>query len=575
MPDASVPPQPLGLRPLGPQRFDFHGLSADDFELLCFLAIALEQPDAIRLRAPDRGADAALPVGRDRRYERCWQCKRFGARIAWRQCVDSLARGMANYAPERYTFCFAADLTGSQEAAFKRYLVDAYPGVTIDWWGQSRLIAALVSSAPGQRIAEHFYGSPQHNGAALVEAIRAGGPFQTAGDAVVRLGAAASWLAKHDPFYSYLTTQRESDIGATPLNPRAIMAVERGDGTIVERIEVIPRNVEAIEGRTPGAVMRFQQTEAGAEAFRRVREALTRHESLNVGEGVEVEFTNLPEAVERFAGDRTTGEVRVTITPAVIEPLPWPATLLTTSSAGEQRFDIDLVPITPTPGWLHEFSGLRSGLRISIRLAETDGELRGQMQWQYDSDPAANAAENFAVTGLLLAVHQDGELQVRDRSGQRPPLPVKLSRRELPYGLDGWHRLLGELALIEEVIGARIAVPDDLANDDIGAVYQLAAILRSGESRMTFTSIELVQSPEANAAFLKATGPVRLATAVVAEMFGQRILAGYLSGEIVDWEISSQAIDRETGTIRLTITPTSEQSRNPVFTFSRQKPQAS
>jgi hypothetical protein len=50
--------------PLGPRRLDFGVLSDDDFELLCYLIVVVEFPAAVRLRAPDRGADSALTKGR-------------------------------------------------------------------------------------------------------------------------------------------------------------------------------------------------------------------------------------------------------------------------------------------------------------------------------------------------------------------------------------------------------------------------------------------------------------------------------------------------------------------------------
>jgi hypothetical protein len=62
-------------KPLGPRCLDFGALTDDDFEVLSYLVVLLEFPDAVRLRAPDLGADSALPAGADRKYTRCWQAK--------------------------------------------------------------------------------------------------------------------------------------------------------------------------------------------------------------------------------------------------------------------------------------------------------------------------------------------------------------------------------------------------------------------------------------------------------------------------------------------------------------------
>src|SRR5919106_5283828 len=102
-------------QPLGPRRLDFTVLSDEDFELLCYLVVLLEFPDAVRLRAPDGGADSALPEGAIRVYVRCWQAKRFTGHIHWGQCRASLDAAVRNYRMPHYTFCFARDLTGGQE----------------------------------------------------------------------------------------------------------------------------------------------------------------------------------------------------------------------------------------------------------------------------------------------------------------------------------------------------------------------------------------------------------------------------------------------------------------------------
>lgn len=39
-------------KPLGPRRLDFGALTDDDFEVLCYLVVLMEFPDAVRLRAP-------------------------------------------------------------------------------------------------------------------------------------------------------------------------------------------------------------------------------------------------------------------------------------------------------------------------------------------------------------------------------------------------------------------------------------------------------------------------------------------------------------------------------------------
>lgn len=213
-------------QPLGPRRLDFTVLSDDDFELLSYLVVLMEFPGAVRFHAPDRGADSALPEGESRACRRCWQAKRFTGHIHWGQCRASLDAAVTRYQMPHYTFCFARDLTGHQEQSFKKQLVRRHKGVTVDYWNASRLVGALVRSEQGKRIAKYFYGDPQQNTEALMQAIRAQGPLETGADVTDRLRAVAEWLATHDPFFSYPMSARETRIAGPGITPGAVIAIE-------------------------------------------------------------------------------------------------------------------------------------------------------------------------------------------------------------------------------------------------------------------------------------------------------------------------------------------------------------
>jgi hypothetical protein len=220
-------------KPLGPRRLDFGALTDDDFEVLSYLVVLLEFRDAVRLRAPDLGADSALPAGANRTYKRCWQAKRFTGHVHWGQCVGSLDAAIANYKMPHYTFCFARDLTGGQEEQFKKRL--ARRGVKVDYWGASRILGTLLGSTQGERIANHFYPDPTRNAAALMQAFRAGGALDTGADAAERLTAVADWLASHDPFFAYPSYERETGMAGASLTPGAVIAIEEIGPSITQQ----------------------------------------------------------------------------------------------------------------------------------------------------------------------------------------------------------------------------------------------------------------------------------------------------------------------------------------------------
>jgi hypothetical protein len=550
----------------GPRRFDFHGLSDDDFEELCVLVVLLEHPEAIRLRAPDNGADSALPEGSDRRYTRCWQAKRFAGPPQWHKCRDSLDAAIGAYHPQRYTFCFAKDLTGNQEQRFKHHVVGRHLGVTVDWWGASKLTAALIATDQGERIARRYIDSPDVIAQAIAQAIQAGGPLETGADAFERMRAAAEWLAGRDPYYSYLTSQHEPTIAEPALHPGAIISVERIGSDVVERIQAIPRNPNAIQGRLPGGVIHFDNTDEGRAALEQVNRAFEREGEVTIDRGIRVEFTNLPEAIVEFTGNDEPEQVSIRIAPGRRPKLmPWQATLAATSTRGNARFDVDLLPVSPSAGWEAEYSGARFGLRVAVRFRRSAEGAHANLEWTYTEEPSRSAAEKREVIMLLLTLHGAGRLDVIDRSRQRPTLPIDLQELPVPPAMEGWNLFLRDLAVIERAVGRRIDVPDEIPSDAARVVRELAYILRGKASRMTVGRMEIVQTREAHAAFQHATGPLRITTDLEAELFGERLHFGTLVGDIHDWTVVERLADPESDRVVVTVEPTSDASRHPTF----------
>jgi hypothetical protein len=61
-----------GASPVARRRLNLSVLTPDEFELLCFYVVAIDEPEVIRVANPDGGADAALRRA-DGSWERCWQ----------------------------------------------------------------------------------------------------------------------------------------------------------------------------------------------------------------------------------------------------------------------------------------------------------------------------------------------------------------------------------------------------------------------------------------------------------------------------------------------------------------------
>lgn len=567
-------------QPLGPRRLDFGALSDDDFELLCYLVVLLEFPDSVRLRAPERGADSALPGGETRNYARCWQAKRFTGHIHWRQCLDSLNAAVDAYQMPRYTFCFARDLTGGQERQFKQRVVGRHAGVAVDYWGASRLLGALLGSPQGERIANHFYPDPARNADALMHALRAGGPLETGADARARLTAVAEWLASHDPFFAYTTSTRETALPQPGMTPGAVIGIEEIGPEVTQRIEAVPRNAAAMQEYGPAGTLLFETTEEGQRALAEFQRAFETGEQVTISEGVALRFDRLPPLMQPHVSGQPMEGLEITIGPTeATPPRRWPARLIARSDAGIGEIKIDLEPVQPPPGWHGALQGSRGGLLATLLFQRTP-KPAVTFNFNFSYDSTLPVVDQLAAATTLVALHGKGTLEIHATDGSRSdPLLLDFDGGELPPFFAVLHRLLGDLRLIEDWVETTLSLPPSISREEMIAVAELAYIIRHGQSRMNFDEVTLELDPERYEPFKKGVpGPLRIVLPLAVNLFGRELPIGDLVGELAASDVkvahvtALEGADRPVSLVRLE--PATEEARHPVFRFEREHPEA-
>lgn len=400
-----------GKQPLGPRRFDFGLLDDGDFELLSYLVVLLQHDDAIRLRAPDKGADAALPRP-NRTYSRCWQSKRFTGHISWTKCKESLDAAVEAYAMPHYTFCFAKDLTGHQEELFKFHLASRHKGVRVDYWGAGKITGLLLGSAQGQRIERHFYGDPEVDTQALIDALRAGGELSTGADALARLQAIADFLESHDPFFAYGASTRPTVAAEAAPLPGSVMSVEMISPETTIRIDAVPRNRAALD-RLPGGRFLFDNTPEGRAELKKFQQTLARGGETTL-RGVGIRFDQLPSVFEGMApAEKELAEI--TIRAERARPAPWDARVLVETNRGKASIDVYLEPSEPPAGWDGALAGSAGGLTISLLMRERANSGEVQATWRYrgiGGDPRLRGR----ALAVVDAVHGAGTLTLEERA---------------------------------------------------------------------------------------------------------------------------------------------------------------
>ena len=565
-------------QPLGPRRLDFSLLSDEDFELLCYLIVAIDFPDAVPLRAPDGGADTALPSGSARAYERCWQAKRFTGHIRWSQCSDSLDAAVARYGMSHYTFCFARDLTGNQETIFGQRLVGRHDGVTVDYWPASRLTSALLASAQGERIANHFYGDPSQNARALMQALRAGGALETGADAADRLVAVADWLAGHDPFFAYPASVREAHLPSPGPTPGAVIAFEEIGPEVANRFEAVPRSAEAMEQFGPRFSLLFRSTEEGQGALAALQRSMETGQEVTLEEGVSLRFDQLPPLLQSRIPNEPLEGMSITIGRSDARPSGWPARVIATSDQGEAMLDLDLEPVQALTGWDASFEGSYGGITVALHVRRVGDAGAAGFTFSFSYDSTLPVTDLLAATSMLGALHGRGTLEIRARNGERPSLRFDFEPQPLPQIFSALHGLLVDLREIEKRAGTTLALPHTIEQNEISAIGEVGYILRNGKSSMNFEHITLVVGDEQRAAFERGThGPVRMVLPLRVNLFGEEMMLGHLVGAIIADDISvaevEQVEDASPPAWSVRLEPASEAARSQTFEFQIEEPE--
>jgi hypothetical protein len=551
-------------QPLGPPPIDFRLLSDEDFEELCVLVILMEHSEAKRIRPPDGGADAVLAsatalVGR---FERCWQVKHFTGQINWGQCEESLDRGCGTYRPSHYTFMFARDLTLPQHRAFTERLETRQPDVKVDYVGATGIVTSLLSSAQGERIASRFYADANVNGAALMAALRAaaaaGGPLETADDVASRLTAIAEFLDRQDPYFAYSPSARPR-WAPPPVVPGSVLARETLLGENVERIDVLPRNTDALEQFAPEMQIVFEESARGRAAAEELESVLLHGGDLQLPAGAWAEFTRLPKLFESDLGGRLEA-VRIMVPQEVI-----PARLMIRTESRSISRDIELVRRRPREGWeACMVASLRGAeLEIALRRKKSGG---GQVRFDWKLVPEASNKARLDALDATIAIAQLGTLVIEGRGDGVELFRQGLKKRRLPAWVTSLQTVLAAVVDIEEWSGNAVTVPEELTREDLQDLAEVAYIVRSRGSKMRFASVDLSIPPE-KVAWDYERYRLRIEQPAQFKLFGEVIDLGFLVGELE--AVATVGAPDTDGILPVRLEPAAPEFAEPRFELTR------
>jgi len=518
-----------GDAPLGPRQLDLASLTDEDFQQLCFRLIRLECPDAVPTDDPDGGADALLPKGTDG-WERGWQAKRYPSTIYWSKCKASLDTAIEKYEIERMTFCFPRNLTVGQQKNFREKLVNRHAGVSVDHWGKDEILARLDGSDEGRQIARHYFGDPEHDKELIVRAIRAGGPLESASDAIERVRPVGEFLRGHDPFFTYPQIQHEEGM-ELPLSPGSMLSFAATEDGNTVRIDAVPRDEIAAREFAPRVHVGFTDDEDGKRAAELFQAAVARGRPVSIQEGAVVTFEQLPPAFREHVGKPIAGSID--LKPNIP---PWHLEMKATTTTGDETLDLTLVASDDPPDeWDIAFEGGFGGLVVQVRLAWRGDHGEMQVNWSHVLD-GSPARDQVKALRFLVALLGEGELTFRSRKGGQRIFRHPTEPGEIDERTHALLALLERVVSIEDWSAVELKIPNEISEGDARVVYLAATCIKDRRMPVKWEKASMIGSAEVLPQLMPGKG-IAIEQTLSVEIFDQEIDLARAKLQLPDAEV--------------------------------------
>ena len=530
------------MRAKGPTRYDLLGMHDEDFEAMVGRLVGLEFPEAFKpANTSDGGADMVLPND-DGGYDRCWQAKHYPKGISWTECKKSFAAAQKNWKPRHYTFCFPRELTKTEQQTFDKHFRNEDVKKKVDYWNAEKFQTLLNGSDAAQRVARTFFEDVQLDRERTYSAIEAGGKLDTTEDRLDRLSNIGGFVAGKDAYFSYPGSTHETGGPAPGRAPGTVMSVEKSDGGVTSRFDVVPRDAEAMERYGPEFVIQPSQGDEGKRAAERLHEALSEGKAIEIGEGVDLTFTRMPPGMKDIEGKRMTGGKMTFGEPQRVRQAipPWVARLRVKSDTGTAELDVRLEQTDEVPdGWDDMLVGEHGGLTVAVIMRCREGH-GGEIRWNFRyARNSAPVREQLDALRLLSALAGTGEVVVTDQGpAKRPEARTPTPDGGIPDESRALVAFLEDVRAIEEWANVEYQLPDDLPAHEARNVAMVADIVRHQGRSITWHDMRMTV-PESSLPMLRQGRVIRVEHTAAANVLGRVVDLGHTQLEVERYKVES------------------------------------
>ena len=379
------------------------------------------------------------------------------------------------------------------------------------------------------------------------------------------LDATTGMVGQSDAFFDYLPTGGRVGGPIHDVAEGSVMSYSQVRGTVETRIDVVPRDAEALARYGPEVTLAPTGDDAGKRAAALLNAALREGREVEITEGIDVTFERLPPAFADQVGQKLSGGT-VWLGPVGGEqPRPrlpdWDARIRMTSGTDTASLHVwlresDSVPV----GWDSALSGRNRGVSVTALFRRTERGAQISFTFKHATD-RSSATEQAAGMRFLEAVAHGGTMVVKDQGpAKRPPLRMERARSEIPPDALALIALLDDLAVIEEHTGASFTLPDEILAAEVRQIAEVAALLKKGTRSVTWHDAHLnVLEPAVEQ--IRQSGTMRIEEAASTVIFGLEVELGHLQRDLPAYEVVTvEPLEDQPGTVRIEIQPSTPEA---------------
>lgn len=378
--------------------------------------------------------------------------------------------------------------------------------------------------------------------------------------ALDQLADVGGLVAQADAYFDYLPTAGRTGGRMHDIAAGSIMSYSEVRGTVTSRIDVVPRDADALARYGPEVTLSPTHGEAGERAAALLNEALREGRSIEITEGLDVTFNRMPPFFASQTGRRMSG---ATVQLKSVEddrpqrPVPeWRAQIRMTTGSDSASLHVRLRQAETAPeGWDGALAGQHRGVSVTalFRRTSAGGEIRFDLKHAPDGSPVR---EQLAGMQFLEAVRRGGTMTITDRGkAQRPSMQMDKPPSEIPPDARALLALLSDLSIIEEGTGAKFVLPDEISAKQVRHIAEVAALIREGERSVTWSDAN-VTVLEPALATLREGGVLRTEGTASTVILGLEVELGVVQQHMPAYEVVDVTpLQDQDGTFRVHLKP--------------------